>query len=123
MKDENRPDLLQRTKSFAVRIVRMYVSMPKSVEAQVLGKQVLRSGTSIGAQYHEAQRAKSDADFISKLEGALQELDETCYWLELIVEVGIFGEGKIEPLREEAEELIKIMVTIVKQVKERARKK
>lgn len=72
-------DLQQRTKDFALRIIRLYVSLPKTTEAQVLGKQVLRSGTSVGAHYREAQRAKSDADFISKIEGGLQELDETCY--------------------------------------------
>lgn len=72
-------DLPQRTKEFALRIIRLYVALPKTTEAQVLGKQVLRSGTSIGAHYREASRAKSNADFISKIETALQELDETCY--------------------------------------------
>jgi four helix bundle protein len=72
-------DLMKRTKDFALRIVRLYVALPKSTEAQVLGKQVLRSGTSIGAHYREGNRAKSDADFIHKLETALQELDETLY--------------------------------------------
>ncbi len=65
-------DLRQRTKAFAIEIVRLYVSLPKTTEAQVLGKQVLRSDTSVGAHYREGQRAKSDADMISKMEGALQ---------------------------------------------------
>jgi four helix bundle protein len=86
MTDEQMKDLRVRTKNFALRIIRLYGSLPKSTEAQVLGKQVLRSGTSVGAQYREGQRAKSDADFISKAEGALQELDETGYWLELLTE-------------------------------------
>lgn len=77
-------DLRQRTKDFALRIIKLYVALPKTTEAQVLGKQILRSGTSVGAQYREGCRAKSNPDFISKIEGALQELDETCYWLELI---------------------------------------
>ena len=77
-------DLKVRTKQFALRIIRLYTSLPKTTEAQVIGKQVLRSGTSVGAQYREAQRAKSDADFINKVEGSLQELDETGYWLELL---------------------------------------
>lgn len=77
MESKKLVDLKPRTKEFAVRIVRLYMSLPKTTEAQVLGKQVLRSGTSVGAQYREAQRAKSNADFISKVEGALQELDET----------------------------------------------
>ena len=116
-------DLKQRTKNFALRIIRLYVALPKSTESQILGKQVLRSGTSVGAHYREAQRAKSDADFISKIEGGLQELDETCYWLELIGEAKIFDEGRIRPLREEAESLVAIFVSIVKQVKSRTNKK
>lgn len=79
MTDEKMKDLRVRTKEFALRIIRLYSNLPKSTVAQVLGKQVLRSGTSVGAQYREGQRAKSDADFISKTEGVLQELDETSY--------------------------------------------
>ncbi len=87
---------------------------------QVLGKQILRSGTSVGAQYREACRAKSNADFISKLEGALQELDETLYWLELIGESRVVESSRLEPLRKETEELIAMFVTMVKGVKEKA---
>ena len=78
-------------------------------------------GTSPGAQYRDAQRAKSDADFISKIEGALQELDETIYWLELIGDAGILPQKRLEPLHKEAEELMAILVTIVKAVKRRGR--
>ena len=77
--DEPKNDLRERTTEFALRIVRMYSSLPKTTEAQTLGKQVLRSGTSVGAQFRESQRAKSDADFINKLESVLQEADETAY--------------------------------------------
>lgn len=112
-------DLLQRTKSYALRIVRLYVALPKTTEAQVLGKQVLRSGTSIGAHYREDSRAKSNADFISKMETALQELDETAYWLELITEAKIFNEQKISPIIRETKELNAIFTTIVKKVKEK----
>ncbi len=80
---KNNDDLMLRTKEFALRIIRLYSKLPKSTVAQILGKQVLRSATSAGAQYREANRAKSHADFISKIEGCLQELDETKYWLEL----------------------------------------
>jgi four helix bundle protein len=75
-------DLKVRTKQFALEMIRLYTSLPKTTEAQVMGKQVLRSGTSVGAQYREAQRANSDADFINKVESSLQELDETSYWLD-----------------------------------------
>ena len=112
-------DLKSRTKAFALRVIKLYVTLPKSVEAQVLGKQLLRSGTSVGAHYREAQRAKSNADFISKIEGALQELDEAAYWLELIEESGVFPAKRLSSLRAEAEELTKILVSIAKQVKQR----
>ncbi len=119
MADEIRNDLRKRTTNYALRVVRMYTSLPKSPQAQVLGKQVLRSGTSVGAQFRESQRAKSDADFVNKLEGALQELDESAYWLELLVEAGIVSPGKLDPLRKETDEPTAILVTIVKKVKKR----
>ena len=110
-------DLGQRTRKFALRIVRLYSSLPKSAAAQVIGKQILRSGTSVGAHYSEAKRAKSDRDFISKLEGGLQELEETAYWLDLLGDASIVSAEKLAPLRKETEELIAILVTIVKKVK------
>lgn len=120
MISEERPqDLRVRTKAFALRIIRLYAALPKTTEAQVIGKQLLRSGTSVGAHYHEAQRAKSDADFINKIEGGLQELEETGYWLELLAESGIVAEERLMPLLNEVEELIAIFVTMIKKVKER----
>jgi four helix bundle protein len=112
-------DLRARTKAFALRVIKLYVSLPKTVEAQVLGKQLLRSGTSVGAHYREACRAKSDADLISKMEGALQELDETSYWFELIIESDIFSADRMKPLCEEANELLAMFVKMVKNVKAR----
>lgn len=123
MKDEKVHDLRTRTKEFALGIIRLYTSLPKTTEAQVLGKQVLRSGTSAGAHYREGSRAKSDADFINKIEGALQELDETTYWLELLVESGVVKADKLEALIKETDELIAILVTIVTKVKNRLNKK
>ena len=114
-------DLSQRTKNFALRIIRLYSALPKRGSAQILGTQILKSGTSPGAHYREARRAKSDADFISKIEGALQELDETQYWLELIGEANILTAKRLKPLYQEAEELIAILVTVVKRVKQRGR--
>ena len=110
-------DLRQRTKDFALRIIKLYTALPKSTEAQVLGKQILRSGTSVGAHYREATRARSTAEFISKIEGGLQELEETVYWLELLMEAEIFTQPKMKNLLEEAEELIAILVTMVKTAK------
>ena len=119
MMAETQNDLRERTTEFALRIVRMYTKLPKTTEAQTLGKQVLRSGTSVGAQFRESQRAKSDADFINKLEGCLQEADETAYWLELLVRSEIVPADKFEFLRKETDEIIAILVTIVTKVKKR----
>jgi len=83
----------------------------------VLGRQLLRSGTSVGAHYREANRAKSNADFISKIEGALQELDETTYWLDLLSESKIGSVEELRSLVTEAEELISILVTVAKSAK------
>jgi four helix bundle protein len=80
-KEKKRQDLKKRLKQFALRIIRLYESLPKTGAVHVITHQLLRSGTSPGAQYSEACRAKSNADFISKIEGALQELEESLYWL------------------------------------------
>ena len=116
-----RQDLRKRTKDYALRIVKLYAALPNGTVAQILGKQVLRSGTSVGAQYREACRAKSNADFINKIEGALQELDETGYWLELIAETNLVKAERMNALQEETEELIAMFVTMVKGVKEKTR--
>lgn len=84
--EEKKRDILERTKRFALRIVRLYSALPKTTVAQVIGKQVLRSGTSVGAHVREGKRSRSDAEMVGKTEGALQELEETVYWLELLVE-------------------------------------
>lgn len=110
-------DLKTRTKRFALRVIRLYGALPKSAEAQVLGKQMLRSGTSVGAHYREGVRARSTAEFISKLEGGMQELEETSYWFELILESGIVTENKMDDLMNEANELMAILTTIVKKTK------
>lgn len=110
-------DLVTRTRRFSVQVVRFYVDLPKASVFFVLGRQLLRSGTSVGAHYREACRAKSKADFISKMEGALQELDETSYWLELLQEAGLRTGTELTGLTSEANELISIFVRIVKKVK------
>ncbi len=110
-------DLKDRTKKFALRIIKLYTSLPKTIESQVMGKQILRSGTSVGAQYSESIRARSTAEFISKIESALQELEETTYWMELLVESEIVKAEKLKDLQAEAEELIAILVSSVKTAK------
>ncbi len=116
-------NLKERTKKFALRVIKLYSALPRRRDAQVLGSQILSSGTSVGAHYREACRAKSDADFISKVEGALQELDETAYWLELLGEAEILAFTRLQALHNEAEELIAILVTIVTKVKRKGLRK
>jgi len=116
---ERPTDLKTRTKAFALRIIRLYAALPDSGTTQVLGRQLLRSGTSVGAHYRESLRARSDAEVISKLEGGLQELEETQYWLELLAEAGIIDPKLLAPLLQEADELTAILVTCVKRIKGR----
>jgi four helix bundle protein len=119
MKDEAEPpfDLRERTKAFALRIIRMFAALPKTDEARVLGKQVLRSGTSVGANFREAHRARSKAEFIAKVGDCLKELDETSYWLELLSESGIVPTSKLTSLQDECHQLLAILTTISKNAK------
>lgn len=111
-------DLRERTKEFALQIVRMFPDLPKTAEALLLGKQVLRSGTSVGANYREAYRGRSKAEFIAKCGDSLRELEETAYWLELLVDGKIVPSDKFSGVRQECNELIAIFVTILKRSKE-----
>lgn len=106
-------------REYSLRIIRMYCSLPKTAVAQVLGRQVLRSGTSPGAHHREASRARSTAEFISKMEGGVQELDETVYWLELLVGSGTLSQEKMQGLLDETEELIAIFTASVKTAKKK----
>jgi four helix bundle protein len=110
-------NLKDRTVNFALRVIRCYTALPKSPEAQVIGKQLLRSGTSVGAHYREAQRSRSNAEFISKFEGGMQELEEAMYWMELLIGAGIVEKKLLEALCKEANEIMAILVTCAKKVK------
>jgi four helix bundle protein len=117
MKNEEK-DLLPRTKMFARRIIHLYGSLSKTdAVAQVLGKQVLRSGTSVGANYREANRARSKAEFISKMGDCLKEADETLYWLELLLDEKIVPAKKLNALVSESGELVAIFITILKKAR------
>jgi four helix bundle protein len=122
-KDENgeRVDLRVRTKKFALRVIRLFGALPKRQEVEVIGRQVLKSGTSVGANFREAHRARSDAEFLAKLGDCLKELEETCYWLELLVEGEIVPAGRLAALHDECNQLIAILTTICKNVKNRAK--
>jgi four helix bundle protein len=112
-------DLRSRTKQFALRIIAMFTALPKTDVARVLGKQVLRSGTSVGANYPEAYRARSGLEFISKIGDCLKELEETDYWLDLLVDSGTVSPSKTSALLQETSELLAIFTTISKKTKAR----
>src|SRR6266478_4857587 len=114
----NEKDLKPRTKAFALRVIRMYSKLAKNdTVAQVLGKQVLRSGTSVGANYREASRGRSKAEFISKIGDCLKEIEETEYWLELLVDSVCVPGRKMANLLDETRQLIAIITTIDKNAK------
>ncbi len=116
MNDE-RQDLRERTKSFALRIITLYCTLGGGTLPQTLGKQVLRSGTSVGANYREAYRARSKAEFVSKVGDCLKELEETAYWLELLVDSKVVGQNKLASLLDETNQLLAIFTTISKKSK------
>jgi four helix bundle protein len=116
--NEQPQDLKPRTKAFALRVIKLYSKLSKSdTVAQVLGKQVLRSGTSVGANYREASRARSKAEFVSKTGDCLKEVEETEYWLELLVDSGCVSPAKMAALLDETRQLIAIFTTINKNAK------
>jgi four helix bundle protein len=107
-----------RTKRFASATIRLYVNLPKTrEEVRVLGKQLLRSGTSVAGHVREACRARSDDEFVSKLGGALQEADESALWLELLREECGMASALAEPLEAESSKLIAVMTTMINRTK------
>ena len=119
MRNERQPpgDLRFRTKQFALRIIALSATLGRDDTISVLKRQLLRSGTSVGAQYREACRARSSAEFVSKIESATQELDETAYWIELLIESGLVEPTRLTELQQEAEELLAIFVASARTAK------
>jgi len=107
-------DLRERTQRFALEVMRFIDVLPRDRKADVVGKQLLRSATSVGANYRSACRAKSKADFIAKLAIVEEEADECLYWFELIVESGLVGSARTETLRKEANEIVSVIVASIK---------
>src|SRR5436190_16620781 len=105
---EHAKELQERTKKFAIRIIRAFSRLPKSEQARVLGRQFLRSGTSVAANYRAACRARSRADFTSKISIVVEEADETLFWLELVTEAKLVQPKIVELLVTECDELVKI---------------
>ena len=118
MMDSRKAEFRQRTRQFAGRVVRLYIALPlRRAEVAVLGKQMLRSGTSVAANYREASRARSRNEFISKIEQCAQEADETQLWLELLRDDCGVNLPEISAVWQEADELIAIFVTMSKNTK------
>jgi four helix bundle protein len=100
--------LRDRTKAFALRIVKLFRALPRAVEAQVIGKQLLRSGTSVAANYRAACRARSKAEFIAKIGIVLEEVDESVLWIEMLIDAEILKKQRVDPLLNEARQLTAI---------------
>jgi four helix bundle protein len=117
-KMQSKPEELKlRTKRFALRVIRLYRSLPKSTEAQVIGKQALRSGTSVAANYRAVCRARSKPEFIAKMGIVVEEADETIFWLELLVDAAIVSNAKLCDLSSEANELLAIFAASLRTAK------
>jgi four helix bundle protein len=112
-------DLIKRTRLFAVRIVRLCEVLPRGKTTDVIGKQLLRSGTSVGANYRAANRAKSNADFIAKMGIVEEECDECLYWMQLLIDLNLIAEKRLEELMNEAHELLAMTVASIKTARTR----
>jgi four helix bundle protein len=112
-------ELRRRTKAFALRLINLANALPEDALGRILKSQLLRSGTSVGANYRAAKRAKSTADFINKMGTVEEEADESMYWMELIVEAGLMEEKRISALYLEADEILSMVVASIKTARRR----
>ena len=119
----NSDELKRRTKAFALRVIRLVESLPKGLTAEIIGRQLLRAGTSVGANYRASCRAKSTPDFISKMGIVEEEADESLFWMELLIEAELVEAAKLEPLMTEANELLAITISSIKTAKTRRPRK
>jgi len=110
-------DLKKRTKAFALRVINLCEALPNTMTASVIAKQLVRCGTSVGANYRAACHARSQADFVAKLGIVREECDESIYWMELLIESGLMTEKRLQSLMEEANELLSIVISSIKTAK------
>lgn len=115
-------DLRERTKQFALRVIRLVTSLRRNLTVDVIGKQPVRSGTSVGANYRAACRARSPAEFCAKMGIVEEEADESIYWMELLVEAGLVRETLVRNLQNEANELVAITVASIKTARKRIKR-
>ena len=121
MAEMSKEEMKKRTKQFALRVIRCAEALPKSVTGRVIANQLVRCGTSVGANYRAALRARSTPDFINKVGVVLEEADESAFWLELIVEANLLSAKKVDALLNEANELTAIFAASHKTVKSHER--
>ena len=114
----SKAELLTRTKSFSLRILKLVDHLPRTMSGRAIGNQLVRCGTSVGANYREAYRGRSKAEFVSKCGDCLREIEETAYWLDLLAEANLVPQERLQAIRQECRELIAIFVTIVKRARE-----
>ena len=119
MKNEQAHVIRERTLEFALRVVRLCDSLPRARSADVIARQLLRSATSVGANYRAACRARSKPDFISKLGIVEEEVDETLYWMELLIRAGLVKKDRLEALMGEADEITAIVVASIRTARAR----
>jgi four helix bundle protein len=112
--DERKERLRQGTRDFAVRIIKLSRALPNKSPIRSIAEQLLRAGTSVGAHYAESCRSKSKADFINKICGAMQELEETIFWIHIVENTNLVEAKRLAPLKNEMTELMSIFVTMVK---------
>ena len=112
-------EMKQRTKRFALRVIRVVVALPRSNVTDVIGRQLLRAGTSVGANYRAACRSRSDGDFLARMGIVEEEADEALYWMEMLVETSLVNADRLADLRREGEEILAIVVASLKTVKKR----
>ncbi len=115
----NADEFKNRTKAFAIRVIRLVEALPQNQTAKVIGNQLLRCGTSVGANYRAACRAKSPADFVAKMAIVEEECDESIYWMELIVQAGLMDEKRLIELKTEANEILSMVVASIKTARSR----
>jgi len=119
----DKEQFMARTKGLALRVIKLVEALPKTPTASVIGKQLLRSATSVGANYRAACRARSTTDMIAKLKIVEEETDETLYWLELLVDANIVPEARLASLMSEADEILAMVVASIKTLRKRQNRK
>lgn len=122
MNNEKTEQLKHRTKQFGLRAIRLVQALPNGKVADVVGRQLLRAATSVGANYRAALRGRSTAEFLSRLGVVEEEIDESLYWMEMLVEAGLIGQQRLSALMKEANEIASIVVAAIKTTKSRHRR-